>query len=122
MTAAPLEPSRSVLLVDDTATMRQVVRLSLELDPAWEVIGEAVDGREAIEQAERLRPDVIVLDQQMPHLDGVDALPTLRTSCPTARIVMWSSDPDVREHALASGADGFTDKAAPLDDLLAAIT
>lgn len=121
MTAAPQRPARSVLLVDDIDTMREVVRLALETETGWEVVGEACDGREAIMQADQLRPDVIVLDQQMPRLTGLAALPTLRASCPEARIVMWSSDPSVRERAVAGGADAFVDKAAPIDDVLAAM-
>ena len=67
-------------------------------------------------------PDVSVLDQEMPAVTGLQALPQLRRLCPTSRIVMWSSDLTVRNTALAAGVDAFIDKGAGVDVLLAALT
>ena len=124
MSGAALPPAtRTVLLVDDTAHVRTALAAVLDTDERWVLLGEAPHGRAALEFAAEQCPDVIVLDQQMPHLTGLDAAPLLRKSCPDARIVMWSSDPAVAPQALRSGAvHAFVDKAAPLDELLAAMS
>lgn len=110
-----------VLLVDDTATARDLVRLLLEVERDWRVVGEASDGEQAQELAAALQPDVIVLDQEMPRMTGLAALPGLRVRCPGARIVMWSSQSDLRAEALAGGADAYVDKGASPDELLEAM-
>lgn len=115
-------PTTTVLLVDDSEVMRQVLRMYLESsDDDWDIVGEATDGLESIARCDQSCPDVIVLDQQMPYMNGVDALPRLRTACPAARIVMWSSSPEVEAVARSRGADAFIDKARPLDDVAAAM-
>jgi len=101
--------------------MRVVVRAFLESRPGWRIVGEAADGLAALAFVGHTRPDVIVLDHQMPVLDGLGALPALRRNCPSARIVMWSSDAPVRELALAAGSDAFVDKSDPLQALLDAL-
>ncbi|MCA1720408.1 MAG: response regulator transcription factor [Actinobacteria bacterium] len=112
-----------MLLVDDVEMMRTLARMVLETDvAAWTVVGEADDGSVAIDMAARLRPDVVVLDQEMPRVTGVEALPELRRLLPEGRIVMWSSDPTQRSAALAAGADDFVDKAEPIEHLVAALT
>ncbi len=113
--------AKTVLLVDDTRSMREATAMVLEQVGGWEITGQAADGAEAVDLAREDCPQVIVLDQQMPRLTGLEALPLLRQLCPDARIVMWSSDSDVRHAALQAGADAFVDKSAPLDDLLEAI-
>lgn len=113
---------RSVLLVDDTASMRLIARLMLETEPGWSIVGEVADGQAAVDLLRDTQPDVIVLDYQMPVLDGLKALPLLRAHCPAARIVMWSSNPDIGDAALAAGADAFVPKTAPMDDLVDALT
>ena len=113
---------RSVLLVDDTASMRLIARLMLETEPGWLVVGEVHDGQAAVDLVRDTQPDVIVLDYRMPVLDGLQALPQLRAYCPAARIVMWSSDPDIVDAALAAGVDAFVPKTAPMDDLVDALS
>lgn len=110
-----------VLVADDSALLRRSVRVALDAAPGMEVVGEAVDGVEAVEMTIDLRPQVIVLDQQMPRLTGLSALPQLRAACPDARIVVWSSDGGLAAEALARGADAFVDKAHSLIDLVAEI-
>jgi two-component system chemotaxis response regulator CheB len=100
-----------VLVVDDSALIRQMLTRALSLDPRIEVVGTARTGLEAIEKATDLQPDVITLDIQMPELDGLEALPHLiRTT--DARVVMLSSvdDPDTTYQALALGAVDFISK------------
>jgi CheY-like chemotaxis protein len=111
----------SILLIDDSRVVRELLRTLLGADPGWVIVGEAADGRRGVEQAALLRPDAIVLDCEMPILDGLQAAPLLRAALPSARIVMWSSNTDAAESARAAGVDAFVDKADPLDSLLDAL-
>ena len=79
-----------VLVVDDSAFMRRVLRSMLESDPAIEVIAVAKNGEEALDQAARLKPDVITLDIEMPVMDGLTALRRIMRDCPTS-VLMCSS-------------------------------
>src|SRR3954454_8878933 len=76
-----------VLLVDDLADIRLVMRLLLEADGRAEVVGEAADGAEAVRLAAELRPDAVVLDLRMPGMDGVQALPLIREASPGTVVV-----------------------------------
>lgn len=103
-----------VLLVDDSPEMRHLLRMILRRDDRFEVVGEAGDGREAVEQAERVRPDLVLLDLRMPVMDGYEALPLLRERHPAARVVVVSGlDPlHAAPKALALGAHGYIEKDA----------
>src|SRR4051794_26929561 len=83
-----------VLIVDDTPEIRGLVRLLMDRD-GHEVVGEGADGREGIELAARLNPDVIVLDVRMPNMTGLEALPIIRRSAPDAKVVVVNSMPHV---------------------------
>ena len=100
--AAPVR----VLVVDDTPDIRMVIALALELDGRYEVVGEAGDGVEGIAAAEALQPDVVLLDRSMPRLDGLTALPEIRTVAPSALVILYTSESDARIHqaAVAAGA------------------
>jgi DNA-binding NarL/FixJ family response regulator len=123
MTTGPGVPPqvRRVLHVEDNPQSRAWLELIVDSAPDLRVVGAAVDGLEGIELAAELNPDIIVLDQEMPTLDGLGALPLLRQVCPDARVVMWSHDPLVRERALAAGVAEFVDKASSLQDLVDAL-
>jgi DNA-binding NarL/FixJ family response regulator len=82
--------SKSILIVDDSHTIRQITRLFLESQPDLEVCGEAIDGVEAIEKAKELRPDLILLDLVMPRLNGVEAAMVLKAMMPGVPIVMFT--------------------------------
>ncbi len=112
-----------VLIVDDVPDLRFLLRIQLETDAEMTVIGEAGDGAEAIDRAEALRPDVVLLDLAMPVMDGVEALPKLRRCVPDARIIIISGfgGERVRPQLLALGADAYVEKGVPTQDLLAAI-
>jgi two-component system secretion response regulator SsrB len=110
----------TVLVVDDTPSLRHLARMAVEL-AGWVPVGEAENGREGVRAAYELGPDVIVLDHQMPVLDGLSALPLLRRASPFSRIVIWSSDEDITQAALAAGASAVVDKKGPLDHLLIAL-
>lgn len=101
-----------VLLVDDVADLRFLLRVVLETDGGFEVVGEAGDGARALELAERIRPDVVVLDLSMPTMDGLEALPALRALIPSAVIVVLSGFEGSRVGPSASklGADAYFEK------------
>ena len=98
-----------VLIVDDHAVVREGLRTFLELQEGLEVAGEAGDGNEAIEEAERLQPDVVLMDLVMPKLDGVEAMRELRGRVPRARVVVLTSflDDERLLPAMRAGAAGY---------------
>lgn len=100
-----------VLIVDDSALIRQMLTRALSVDPRIEIVGTAKTGVEAIEQARLLDPDIITLDIEMPELSGLEALPHLRKMS-DARILMLSTldDPDTTLQALSGGAVDFIGK------------
>lgn len=81
---------RKVLIVDDDPGVREILRLILEIED-FEVVGEAVDGVEAVPQAVANEPDFVILDQQMPNRDGEETAGLLRRHCPDAQIIAFSS-------------------------------
>jgi DNA-binding NarL/FixJ family response regulator len=113
-----------VLLADDERLVRAGFRMILKAEPDLEVVGEAADGLEAIEEAMTLRPDVVLMDIRMPNLDGLEATRRI-LAAPDARtrvIVLTTFDLDEHVYeALRAGASGFLLKDAPEDRLVAAI-
>jgi DNA-binding NarL/FixJ family response regulator len=99
----------TILLVDDHAVVREGLRAFLELQDGLQVVGEAQDGEEAVAQAERLDPDVILMDLVMPRLDGVAAMRRLRESGSRARVVVLTSflEDDRLLPAIQAGAAGY---------------
>jgi CheY-like chemotaxis protein len=102
-----------VLLADDTFTVRFLLRQALEASGDFEVVAEAGDGQEAIEEAVRHRPELVLLDLAMPVMDGLQALPRLRAEAPEATVVVLSGFTSERmePQALALGAAGYLEKA-----------
>lgn len=96
---------RRILLVDDDASTRMAVEAMIDLSDDLEVVGVATDGVEAVERAQQLRPDAIVLDYQMPRMDGMTALPLLLAVEPRPAVVVYTSDTSVAARALSLGAD-----------------
>ena len=96
----------SVLLVDDVAEVRRVLRAVLQIDGRFHVVGEAANGAEALRLAEEQQPDVIVLDLTMDGTSGFDALPYLRGVAPDTKVLVLSAR-DARADAYALGADAF---------------
>lgn len=117
----PAAARRRVLVVDDTADIRLLVRFGLRGHADLEIVGEAVDGVDAIEQAAELRPDVVLLDIAMPRMTGLEALPQLRAHVPDARVVVYSADPDKAWSAHEAGADAFVRKGIAIDELAAVL-
>ena len=112
-----------VLVVDDHAVVREGLRTFLELQDGIEVAGEAADGEEAIALAERLRPDVVLMDLVMPALDGLGAMRALRDRVPEARVIVLTSfaDDDKLLPALRAGAAGYLLKNAQPQELARAV-
>ncbi len=118
-----------VLIVDDLPQVRQGLAIVLTLaakssQPKIAVIGEARDGREAIEQARALRPDVILMDLEMPALNGYEATCQIKAEHPTQRVIILSvhAGPEEQARARAAGADGFISKDAGYEVLVNAIS
>jgi DNA-binding NarL/FixJ family response regulator len=112
-----------VLVVDDHEVVREGLRAFLELQDGIEVAGEAADGQEAIAVAERLDPDVVLMDLVMPRLDGLGAMRELRERVPRARVIVLTSflDDDKLVPALRAGAAGYLLKNAPPPELARAV-
>jgi len=112
-----------VLIVDDLEHVRQGLRTVLELIDDLEVVGEAGTGLEAIQLTEQLAPDVVLMDLEMPELDGLEATQRLKDRHPGISVVMITlyDDPSNRERARQVGVDAFLRKGASFDQMLAAI-
>jgi DNA-binding NarL/FixJ family response regulator len=112
-----------ILIADDHEVARHGIRALLESHPGWEVCGEAKDGRETVELAESLKPDLILLDIGMPNLNGLEATRQILATSPEAVILiltMHDTDHVVRE-VLRAGARGFLLKSDAGRDLVAAV-
>jgi DNA-binding NarL/FixJ family response regulator len=112
-----------ILLADDHEIVRRGLCGLLQKHEGWEVCGEACDGREAVEMAKQLKPDVVILDIGMPHLNGLDATRQLRQHDPHFKVIVLTltdSDQVIRE-ALDAGARGFVLKSDAARDLVAAV-
>jgi two-component system nitrate/nitrite response regulator NarL len=81
---------KRVLIVDDNLTVRSMVRQVFELEPDFEVSGEAENGTEALEKAQTLKPDLVILDLSMPVMTGLDAAPRLKQLLPDVRIILFT--------------------------------
>ena len=113
----------SVLIADDQALMRAGFRMILEAEPDLEVVGEAADGREAVAEAGRLRPHVVLMDVRMPEMDGIEATRRLLDGNGDTKVVMLTTF-DMDEYvyeALRAGASGFLIKDVPPEQLVAGI-
>ncbi len=113
----------SVLIADDQALVRVGLRKILENEPETSVVGEAVDGEDAVAAARRLRPDVVLMDIRMPVLDGIEATRRIVRAQPETRVLILTTfglDTYVYD-ALRAGASGFMLKDAPPEEITAAV-
>lgn len=116
-------PPIRLLLADDHPVVRDGLSAILGTQPDFLVVGQAATGLEAVQQAIALNPDVILLDLEMPDLDGVEALRQIREARPTARAIVFTAfDTDERiVGAVQAGAQGYLLKGAPREELFKAI-
>jgi DNA-binding NarL/FixJ family response regulator len=112
-----------VLLVDDHFLFVEMLTVALELEGRFEVVGHAANGQEAIELAAWLRPDVVLMDIDMPVVDGIEATPRVLAAAPGTQVVVISSSnlPEDRNRAQAAGAVGYLTKDDCSADLIRAI-
>lgn len=122
MTPAARPPIR-ILVVDDHTLFRRGLTALLARDPQFDVIGDAADAGEAQRRAQELQPDLILLDNHLPGVNGADALPALREAAPAARVLMLTVSEDERDlaTALRNGACGYLLKTMESDALAKAI-
>jgi len=113
---------RRILVIDDGDCVRDIIRLFLEKE-GFEVCGEAADGVEAIEQAKKLKPDLIVMDLAMPRMNGAEAASILSTAMPSVPIVLLTLYMNVLGPSLASaiGVKAVVDKIEGMDKLVACV-
>lgn len=113
-----------VLIVDDVGAVREALRLLLSEEPGVEVVGEAADGEEALRQVAALRPDLVLMDLEMPRHGGLLAIRELRLLPRPPRIVamgVYGADETSRARALAAGANVFVEKGATLAEVVAVL-
>ncbi len=113
----------TALIVDDHEVVREGLRLSLSRSPHIRVVGEAGDGRAAIDLAERRRPNVVIMDVRMPGMDGLDATKELTEKAPDVAVLIFTaySERSLLARGLESGAKGYILKEAPHETLVRAI-
>ncbi len=112
-----------VLLVDDQPAVRRGLLMRLHLEPDIQIVGEASTGREALHLAQSLAPDVMLMDVEMPEMDGIEATAALRLAASQSAVVILSihDDAQTRGRAQAAGAVAFVEKRGATETLLAAI-
>jgi DNA-binding NarL/FixJ family response regulator len=112
-----------VLIADDQQLVREGLRVLLDLIPDIHVAGEAANGVEAVEQAQKVKPDVVLMDVQMPRLDGVAATRQIQETCPEVKVIILTTfdDDEYVFEGLRAGAAGYLLKDVPSEQLAEAI-
>jgi DNA-binding NarL/FixJ family response regulator len=112
-----------IILVDDFKPWRRFVASLLEENPDWQIVCEASDGLEAVQKAEELQPDLILLDISLPNLNGIEAAASIRKIAPGTKILFVSEnrDSDIAAAALDAGGHGYLVKSDGATELLVAV-
>ncbi len=110
-----------VLIVDDSAACREGLRLILERLANIRVVGESADGESAVHQAMLLQPDVVLMDVQMPGINGIEATRRLKSKAPQIPVICLTAYPDALDEALAAGASRFILKDSHPSEIAAAV-
>jgi two-component system response regulator NreC len=119
----PVKPRVRLLICDDHELFREGVKAILRQEPAIEVVGEARDGREAVDKALQLRPDVVLMDMEMPDLNGLEATRRIRHAEPAVKVLiltMYAED-ELVARCLEAGASGYVLKDIPVSQLVYAL-
>ena len=118
-----MEKKLKILIAEDHKTVREGVKLLVNAQPDMEVIGEADNGEDAIADAKRLDPDVIIMDISMPHVNGLQAAKRIRASCPRIKILTLTrhTDDGYLQQLIAAGANGYVLKQSAPSELIKAI-
>ena len=111
------------LLVDDAPALRRLMRLALERNGTFEIVGEAADGAEGVRVASECRPDLVLLDLSMPVMDGLEALPRIlaRPAPPVVVVISGFEGRRMAERVQALGATGYIEKGLPPSQLISRI-
>lgn len=110
-----------VVLVDHNAAHVELLRILLELEDGFDIVGEATDGVVGVTLAAQLKPDLIVADIGLPSLDGLRAVPRFRIAAPEVLVVLMSTRPHADVAAYTAGADLYLDKGTGVDTMIAAL-
>ena len=112
-----------ILIADDHGIVRQGLRMYLQFDPELEIVGEASNGKEALEQAGKLHPDIVLMDILMPVMDGLEATTAIRKAMPETEVIALTSvlDDHIIHQAIRAGAIGYLLKDTGSDELCRAI-
>lgn len=112
-----------ILVADDFEPWRRTVSSMAEKESSWRVVDEASDGLEAVQKAQELQPDLILLDIGLPKLNGIEAARQIRKLAPSSKILFLSADntPDTVRHALSTGANGYVLKSDAGSELVSAV-
>ncbi len=116
-----MNQSRQILIADNRLPIRQALKALLAQYPQVEVIGEAADGRETVQMVANLRPDVVLMDMQMPVMDGLEATWRIKSEWPQIKVIALTMYSGYRPEALQAGTDAFLLKGCTADCLLDAI-
>ncbi len=113
----------TVVIADDQTLFREGIKDLLENEKKITVIGEAADGREALRLVKKLKPNVILLDIKLPHMDGIEATRQIHKDCPTTNVLILSSYEDEAHvmEAIQAGANGYLSKMLPASELVNAL-
>lgn len=121
MASAGGRPNVSVVVAEDHPSIRENLRYLINAERDMYCVGVAKTGREALTLATEKLPDVLILDAELPDLDGIDVAVRLRRLAPDVRTILYSDDPTIPELARRARLAGFVLKGAPVDELLTAV-
>ena len=116
-------PKTKILICDDHLVVIDGIKRALSDHPEFEVVGEALDGNQAVEQAESLKPDIVIMDISMPGLNGIEATLRIKKLCPDIRIIVFTmySNKEYVIDLFRAGISGYVMKKDPTSDLILAI-
>ena len=112
-----------ILIVDDHEIVRRGLHALLAAQPGWEVVGEAANGPDAVQQVIRLKPDIVIMDIAMPVMSGLDATRLIKETAPQTKVLIFTmhNSEQMMQGALEAGAQGYALKSDPASGLIGAV-